>query len=178
MSNLWLARAGNMLLTFTRGGLESRDMRPPARWHASWNSLSRGGHSSERSMMRILPQMVATMFLVGLALSAPPARADQADKDACVGLDAGDACTRGSGKAGTCTPDESNANVLTCDDDEGGNTGGGGSSSGGGSSGGCSASAAGGAPDHLAMTLLGLSALVWSRRKKSQDSARAGGQQS
>jgi hypothetical protein len=112
--------------------------------------------------MRILPQIFAAMFTAAFALSALPAYADQADKDACVGLADGDACKRAGGQAAVCIPDESNPNALTCDDSGAGR-----------SSGGSGCSASGGAADPLTMTLLGLPALVWSRRKQGNDRGRA-----
>lgn len=84
-------------------------------------------------MFRSIVFGVALTGLVSLA--ATPAFADAADKAACADLEEGDDCTRGDGGPGTCIPDESDADVLTCDDDASGTGGSGGDDS----SGGCSA---------------------------------------
>ena len=68
-----------------------------------------------------------------LAAVATPldAHANDADKAACADLAEGDACTDSDGADGTCVPDASDANVLSCED----------SASSDDSSSGCSASA-------------------------------------
>ncbi len=44
---------------------------------------------------------------------------DDADDFACEGLDEGDACVRGDGSDGFCTPDQSDPGVLECEDEPG-----------------------------------------------------------
>ncbi len=41
----------------------------------------------------------------------------QGDQAACVDHEEGDACTRADGRAGTCSPDDSDPGTLECDDD-------------------------------------------------------------
>lgn len=113
--------------------------------------------------MKLWTRTIGLSIAALVSLSAVPALADQADKDACVGLAEGDDCTRGDGSAGTCIPDESDASVLTCDDDGGGGSGGGGGDDS--SSGGCSSSG-GGAPAGLPFAFFAMAALAGWRRKK------------
>ncbi|MEZ4439570.1 MAG: MYXO-CTERM sorting domain-containing protein [Polyangiaceae bacterium] len=107
-----------------------------------------------------LPRITFTLLAaVGLALPAGIASADDADKAACVDLEEGDDCTRGDGGPGTCIPDESDANVLTCDDDGAGG-------SGGDDGGGCSVS--GQDPSSaLPLLALGLGAVLVRRRRRA-----------
>jgi MYXO-CTERM domain-containing protein len=109
--------------------------------------------------MKNLSTLFAVTLGAALALGTPIARADQADKDACIGLAEGDDCTRGNGAPGTCSPDASDPSVLTCDDDASGTADSGGDSSG------CSTSR--GSPDPLAILLLGVG-LAWSRRRAAR----------
>jgi hypothetical protein len=82
---------------------------------------------------RSAPVAIALAFA---AFTTPlHAHADDGDKAACADLAEGDACTDSDGAEGTCVPDESDANVLTCED----------SASVDDSSSGCSASASRGA---------------------------------
>lgn len=102
----------------------------------------------------------ASLFAFALATSLSTivgtASADQTDKDACVGLEEGDACTQGDGDPGYCLWDDSDP-VLSCEDDPmssssssssssggGGSSGSGGSSSSSGSSGGGGSSSSNG----------------------------------
>jgi hypothetical protein len=103
------------------------------------------------------------VVFVGTLLSTGAALAKEGDVEACSGKSQGDACTRADGDAGTCSPDDSDPNVLTCDDDA---TGAGGSSSG--DDGGCSGSdgsttSSSNAPV-AAFALLGLGAFGRTRR--------------
>ena len=59
-----------------------------------------------------------TLFWITLAMSAAPALANDEDKAACEGLLEGDACIDHNGRDGTCIPDESDPNVLTCESNE------------------------------------------------------------
>ena len=111
---------------------------------------------------------------IGLTLAALvtatsfPAFADQADKDACVGLEEDDDCTRGDGSAGTCIPDDSDPGVLSCDDDGSGGSGGDDGSGGSGgddSKAGISCSTSPGAPAPLSFAFFALAALAVGRRK-------------
>ncbi len=71
--------------------------------------------------MNFRPRLLtASLTLVLLIGAQGTARADDADKAACVNKSEGDACERGDGDAGVCVPDESDANVLTCEDTVGG----------------------------------------------------------
>lgn len=92
-----------------------------------------------------------------VSLAATPAFADDADKAACADLDEGDECTRGSGDPGVCIPDESDADVLTCDDDSSG--------TGGADAGGCSASRGGDPMGFLAAASL-LAGLAFLKRRR------------
>jgi uncharacterized protein (TIGR03382 family) len=114
--------------------------------------------------MKIRSSMLGISTAALLAVSATPALADQADKDACVGLEEDDDCTRGDGDPGFCIPDESDPNVLTCDDDTAG--AGGDDGSGGDDSSGSGCSASGGAGSSLAGggLIAGLIALARRRR--------------
>ena len=67
-----------------------------------------------------IPRLLAAPFFAASLLVTSTAFADDADKAACAALDEGDDCTRGDGRAGTCIPDDSDPNVLTCDDDASG----------------------------------------------------------
>lgn len=62
-------------------------------------------------------------FVVGVATLlfalSTPAYARDGDEEACEGKEAGDPCTRSRGEEGTCQPDDSDPDVLTCDDDAG-----------------------------------------------------------
>ena len=85
-----------------------------------------------------------------------PLHADDADKAACADLAEGDACKDSDGADGTCVPDESDVNVLTCDD----------SASVDDSSGGCSASASRGADRSSAwLAALGFVAAIGASRR-------------
>jgi MYXO-CTERM domain-containing protein len=111
-------------------------------------------HANQGTNMKSSTSLFAFALATSLATFAGTASADQADKDACVGLEEGDACTRGDGEPGFCQWDVSDP-VLTCEDDpsassSSSSSGGGGSSSsssasgGGGSSSSSSASGGGG----------------------------------
>ncbi len=98
--------------------------------------------------MKTSTSIFAFALASSLATFAGVASADQADKDACVGLEEGDACTRGDGEPGYCLWDDSDP-VLSCEDapsssssssSGGGGSGSGGSSSSSGSGGGGSSS--------------------------------------
>ena len=52
--------------------------------------------------------------------------ANDANEAACVELSEGDDCVRGDGDAGTCLPDDSDPDVLTCEDGPGTDEDGGG----------------------------------------------------
>ena len=123
-------------------------------------------------IMKIVSRILALTFAVVLSAGAAPARADQADKDACASLDEGDDCTRGDGGSGVCVPDESDPGVLTCDDDaSAGGSGSGDDGSGDDSSGGralaCSASdgAPSGGAAPLAFALGAIALVAWGRRR-------------
>jgi MYXO-CTERM domain-containing protein len=65
--------------------------------------------------MKSSASLFAFALATSLATFAATASADQADKDACVGLAEGDACTRGDGEPGFCAWDDTDP-VLTCED--------------------------------------------------------------
>ncbi|MBK8256992.1 MAG: hypothetical protein IPK82_30495 [Polyangiaceae bacterium] len=111
--------------------------------------------------MKLLTLSLTSMLVAATSLIAVPAFADQADKDACVGLEEGDDCTRGDGSAGVCIPDESDPGVLTCDDDTAS------SGTSGGGSGGCSTSS-GPASSLAGLVLLGAALAVSRRRRDSR----------
>ncbi len=58
--------------------------------------------------------LFACLSLFGLA---PKAQANDVDKAACEGLGIDDPCVRKDGDAGTCQPDESDPETLTCEDE-------------------------------------------------------------
>ncbi|NUP14299.1 MAG: hypothetical protein HOW73_50350 [Polyangiaceae bacterium] len=111
-----------------------------------------------------------SILLATVAFAPAIASADDADKAACADLDEGDECTRGDGDPGFCIPDESDANVLTCDDDRSaGGTGG--SSAGDDNSSGAGCSASSGAANASGAILVALAGLGISaaRRRRAPD---------
>lgn len=105
----------------------------------------------------VLPTLLAS------ALVALPALANDADKAACAALDDGDDCTRGDGRAGLCTPDASDPDVLTCDDDASADD------SSGDDSGGCSSTGTTPASTGAGALLLGLGLVALHRRRDRRD---------
>jgi MYXO-CTERM domain-containing protein len=106
----------------------------------------------------MIRRMLFPMVLVVSTVSANAAFADEADKAACVDLEEGDACTRGDGDPGTCVPDESDPDVLTCEDEAGA----GGAASG---EGGCSSAGQHGRAPGAALAVAVAGLLVGRRRR-------------
>ncbi len=120
--------------------------------------------------MKLANILFGTLVLGSLLVAPAIASADEADKAACADLDEGDDCTRGDGGPGTCIPDESDPDVLTCDDDSSSSsTGSGGSDDGSSSSASCSAAApSSGSAAFGALGLLGLVSVARRARAKSR----------
>ena len=59
-----------------------------------------------------------TPIWIALTLAGTPAWANDEDDAACEGLKEGDACIDHNGRDGTCIPDESDPDVLTCESNE------------------------------------------------------------
>ena len=80
---------------------------------------------SARHIVSVWARAAAVASSAVLVAMASDARADDADKAACIDMDEGEACVDSDGEPGTCVADESDPNVLSCedsDDDDGGNS--------------------------------------------------------